>query len=315
MCSSGREAEGHGRQCDADVRCGHCWVSMRTCVRLARTLNENLQTIERLDSISVARPWAGKRQTRFANRPPSHTSNYGMSAGALILRITMLACAAVGQSGCFAVPVLLPPARISMGPGVASGQVVQPKPQTAATNGASESSAIASGTSEIVTVRIDVRPLQLFPELHRRTHDLAIGFVVDQIGTGSGPYLSASGGYLRYDHTPVLFDHIFGSESGQFRMNLGLIADILQRSDNGALGSGVAAVAGVELLKWSTSEFSHSDRDGGIVGSGFGQIGIGFEVETKARFLPGMNYRATTAMLTFRTPGIIALVYGLLHRD
>ena len=231
-----------------------------------------------------------------------------------VFRLYILLGITLMQSGCVAVPVLLPPARVSIGGGVAAGQVVQQKQPSLAENVGSQSSALATGTTGLVSLRIDVRPLQLFPELHSRTHDLAIGYVKDQLETNGGPSLSASGGYFRYDHSPVLFDHLGGSESGQFRINVGLTADILQRSDNSALGAGFSAVAGIEFLKWTTGDFSHSDSEGGIVGSNVGQIGIGFEVETKARFIPGMNYVATTAAFTLRTPGIIALVYALLPR-
>jgi len=237
-----------------------------------------------------------------------------MPVGPFVFRLYFLLGVMLMQSGCVAVPVLLPPARISMGGGVAAGQVVQPKQPSVAENVDSQSFTLPTGTTGIISLRIDVRPLQLFPELHSRTHDLAIGYVMDQLGPNGGPYLNASGGYFRYDHSPVLFDHIGGSETGQFRLNVGLTADILQRSDNNALGTGFSAVAGIEFLKWTTGDFSHSDAEGGIVGSGVGQIGLGFEVETKARFIPGMNYLATTAAFTLRTPGIIALVYALLPR-
>jgi hypothetical protein len=237
-----------------------------------------------------------------------------MSSAAFVLRFTILLGAALGSPGCIALPVLLPPARISMGGGVAAGQVVPVQQQSATNTPSSEATSLSTGTTGLMSLRIDIRPLQLVPELHSRTHDFAIGYVVDQLDPNGSRPLSASGGYFRYDYSPVLLDHNTGSETGQFRINTGLTADVLQRSDTSTMGGGFSAVAGIEFLGWSRGDFSQSDSQGGIVGSNIGQFGVGFEVETKARFLPGMNYLATTASLTLRTPGIIALIYAWLPR-
>lgn len=205
------------------------------------------------------------------------------------LTVTIL-LGALAQAGCVAVPVLLPPVRVAIGGGAVAGQEF----------------------SEVTTMRIDTRPLQLLSEFQNRRHDGAIGYMEEHLGgVADRRSLVVTGGYLRYDHFPFKLDDLFGPQTGPLRVHVGATADLLRRSDNGDWGAGMSGVAGVEWAKWISGDFSVSEPDGGAVGSGMGEIGFGVEVQAAARFIPGMNYGLTTVSFTLRTPGILALVYAL----
>lgn len=246
------------------------------------------------------------------NREYAETSKDGMPARYFALRLFILLGVGCSLSACLAVPVLLPPARVSIGGGVAAGEVVAPKLIGKTASGSVD---LANGTTEFTTLRIDVRPLQLIPELHSRRHDAAVGYVNEQLSKGGVPSPTVSGVYFRYDHSPLLVDHLFGSATGQFRINLGITADLLQRFDTVDWGGGVSAIAGMELLRWASGEFSESDSQSGIVGVGVGEVGLGIEVQSSARFIPGMDYRAASVSFTLRTPGILALLYSFKSRN
>ncbi|MEL6180288.1 MAG: hypothetical protein AAFS10_15105 [Myxococcota bacterium] len=233
-----------------------------------------------------------------------------MMATPLRVPLCMAVCmAVVCQSACVPVPVIAPPAKFTVGGGIAAGDM------TDQNRGEPESPTGAFSFSA------GIHPLQYVDTANGV--DAGVGFVFEAIPNAEVSADPLLGGYLELGYPIWVSGPIRPTPSNpepgsQGRLYLIGRGELLQNAGaGGERGFGAGLGLGLELVKWQSTPVasisSTVDETGdpdfsAFIGYAFGEGGIGLEATANTRQVGPQQYNVLMFRLIFRTPTTLGLL-------
>ncbi len=185
-------------------------------------------------------------------------------------------------TGCIGAPFVTPPARVS----VTYLSLSKPLPR---------------GGTNAAHFEVGVHPAALLSRAHDRQLDAGIGygFVASKGGFVHAPYLEIQALPLIYalGKTTLV-------RAGTAMKPLLLFG----RTDEGA-GFGGTAQLLIELSDHTSGTFSNSSSDGGVIGFGAGELGIGLHLEASAMQLNGTSIWGAGVGVNVRLPASMGFAW------
>lgn len=238
-----------------------------------------------------------------------HNPNTSQGRSMTRTAIVTLATTAVLLTGCVPVPVIAPPAKITVGGGGAFGEL---------RDKAQGEDLSRSGALQL---KAGVHPMSLFDD--ERELDLGVGFIFEAMPNEDLRADPLVGGYLEGNY--ALWRSADDAFDGQTRLYLIGRGDLISNSGpDGASGYGLGFGLGIEYASWVDSPLANAEvstetqvRNGRVsqdtdtslfLGYGIGEGGIGLEVTGNLRRVGDQEYTALFASLILRTP----LTLGIL---
>lgn len=201
-------------------------------------------------------------------------------------------------SGCF--PFVVPPARVSVGAGPATGDVER-----------------SSGSLEprsTTTLRAGFHPLQLMPGASKRMFDAGVGYGGDLVyGHAPASYdrrTSAHGPYVEAGVYPV---RLPVSSATTFRWGGRGTLDLLFLEPQNTLGYGGTLATEFEFSGDASGPFASADEESIVLGAGHGQWALGGFIGGSMRHFDGADYGGLTFGVSARIPlafGVICCAWG-----
>ncbi len=223
----------------------------------------------------------------------------------LVAFLCLFACV----SSC--IPFASPPLKLSLKGGVAVGEI--------ASEGEDNVREITS--SEIMQVRGELKPLDLFPSLFERNYDFGLGYQGElyelysrkRMFTKHGPYLSVSyfpwvWKYSEKDKVSLFLNPSPTPACSFLRFGLHASGDLML----GDIGSGIEVGGGATFGISFEIVYLYNGRflETGYNGWAYGKSVIGVNISTGYRYIHDRHYATVIFGLIMRTPASVGLLFS-----
>lgn len=187
----------------------------------------------------------------------------------------------LSTAGCLALPFASPPSRVS----VTYDALSKPLPK---------------GGDTAAHIEVGVYPAGLFSSERRRRIDLGIGYgsFANDSGSVHAPYIEMQ--VLPYS-LPI-------GKTGVMRAG-SAVKPMLLYDDRGSAGFGSTAQLLLEVSTYVKGDFSGSDKDGGIAGTGAGELGISLHLEGVGMRVREQNVWGGGIGVDVRLPASVGIVW------
>lgn len=201
----------------------------------------------------------------------------------MLPRALALGALAFASSGCVALPFAVPPTQLEVGTGYRDS---------------------GRGRDAPLELRAGLAPLGLDPSNMERKIDIVAGglYETGKARTIEGAYLEAGGLLASSRISEATLDVARLSARMQLRM--------LTANDAHELGRGAALRLVGEVVGFADGPFGTFDKDGGAVGYGYGEGGIGFYTEGAYAEVAGTSIWQASAGLVVRLPLAAGIVFA-----
>jgi hypothetical protein len=203
------------------------------------------------------------------------------TSGTPAAHLFVAALLAGASSACIAVPFALPPTQLEIGTGYRDS---------------------GRGRDAPLDVRAGVSPLGFSKDLVERPVDFAAGYMYQHGHTRTieGGWLEG-GGRLTSGR---IGEDLWARASARMQVRL------LAANDSTVLGRGAALRLMGEIVGFGGDSFASNGRDGGVIGFGYGEGGIGAWLEAGYADIGGTPIWTTEAGLVVRLPFLAGIAYA-----
>lgn len=190
---------------------------------------------------------------------------------------------ALASTGCIALPFAVPPTQLEVGTGIRDSGKGQDVP---------------------LELRGGIAPLGLDPDNMQRTFDIAAGGIYE-----TGAKRTIEGGYFEIGGR-LAAGRISEETLSVARLTARMQARVLKAEGDRELGRGAALRLVGEVVGFADGPFGTFDKDGGAVGYGYGEGGIGFYAEGAYADVAGSSIWQASAGLVVRLPLAAGVVFA-----
>lgn len=192
-------------------------------------------------------------------------------------------------AGCVAVPFATPPARVTVSPGIAFGDVL---PAQAAPEPA-DAYAVIEG-------RAAIEPLGLVRGLEERTFDFSVGYLAEVLPQQELLGYTRHGAFVGLTHHPYVLT--LPDSSWATRLGITAMPELLVTENDHELGGGMTFCFQMETFSYAEGDFEDFGPEGGYAGAALGEGGIGFDAGGGVRGVDGLRYWTVHLGLVLRLP-------------
>jgi hypothetical protein len=201
--------------------------------------------------------------------------------------------------GCVVLPFASPPMKLSLSSGSSIGSTASPSGRTTFRRFA-------------LDFRGAVHPLQLLRNAPARRLDVGLGYFGNWRFGSTRAFNNRHGPYLELIYHPWLLMRGKPERPTVTRLALALSPELVlaEGGDAGALGAGLRMGVGIEWASFFHGPFSAVGGNGAVVGGGYGELGVGFQLDGGFRRIASEQSWTVGGSLVLRLPAAVGLLFG-----